>query len=133
MKRILFFCLFCGICFFQSYGQQEKAATVEYVGSVNWTNLSPAGFGKLIADTTVQLLDVRTSGEYRESHIAGAHNLDVRSEEFEKGTARLDPARPVAVYCRSGVRSRAAARKLAEKGFKVYNLDKGYLSWPDRK
>lgn len=133
MKKILFFCLLLLVCFLQGYGQQEKPATVEYVGSVKWTNLGPSAFAKLIADTTVQLLDVRTPAEYEVSHIAGAHNLDIRSSGFEKGMARLDPVRPVAVYCRGGIRSRAAARKLAEKGFKVYNLDKGYLSWNEKK
>ena len=35
----------------------------------------------------------------------------------------------VAVYCRSGRRSRTAADILVKKGFKVYNLDKGILNW----
>ena len=38
---------------------------------------------------------------------------------------------PVAVYCKSGRRSRNAARLLSQKGFKVYNLDKGFESWKE--
>ena len=37
----------------------------------------------------------------------------------------------VAVYCKSGRRSRNAANILVKKGFKVYNLDKGILDWKE--
>lgn len=98
--------------------------------SVSFRNLSVSDFQKLLADTTVQLIDVRTPAEFEAGHIPHALNIDVKEVNFEKNIKTLDPARPVAVYCRSGVRSRKAARKLAEKGFQVYNLDKGFLSWP---
>jgi rhodanese-related sulfurtransferase len=35
------------------------------------------------------------------------------------------------LYCKSGRRSRNAARLLSQKGFKVYNLDKGFESWKE--
>ena len=41
----------------------------------------------------------------------------------------LNKNQDVAVYCRSGRRSRTAAELLVKKGFKVYNLDKGILNW----
>ena len=41
----------------------------------------------------------------------------------------LDKTQPVAVYCKSGRRSRNAAQLLVKKGYTVYNLDKGILSW----
>lgn len=98
--------------------------------SVAYQNLSVPDFQKLLADSTVQLVDVRTPAEFKAGHIPHALNIDVKEVNFEKNIEVLDPARPVAVYCRSGARSRKAARKLAEKGFRVYNLDKGFLSWP---
>lgn len=97
-----------------------------------WKDLGPARFKELLSDTLVVLLDVRSSAEYQDGHIKGACNIDVRQPDFDKRIQLLDRKRPVAVYCKSGVRSRMAARKLVQKGFKVYNLDKGYLSWPDK-
>ena len=53
------------------------------------------------------------------------------SDFLDKALAVLDPARPVAVYCRSGRRSARAASLLADKGFSVTNLDGGVLAWQD--
>ena len=38
-------------------------------------------------------------------------------------------SKPVAVYCKGGVRSRIAAKQLLAKGFMVYNLQDGYDGW----
>lgn len=37
----------------------------------------------------------------------------------------------MAVYCRSGKRSKKAAAILSEKGYKVFELDKGFNSWQE--
>jgi rhodanese-related sulfurtransferase len=43
---------------------------------------------------------------------------------------RLDPARPVIVHCKSGVRSAAACQLLRQMGFReVYNLRGGIDAW----
>lgn len=97
-----------------------------------WKDLAPAQFKKLLADSVVTLIDVRTSAEYQAGHIEGARNIDVRKPDFDNRISGLKADRPVAVYCKGGVRSRVAARKLVQKGFRVYNLDKGYLFWPDK-
>ncbi|MGN0187240.1 MAG: rhodanese-like domain-containing protein [Paludibacteraceae bacterium] len=87
-------------------------------------------FEQLIADSTVQLVDVRTSAEYEQGHIADALLIDFKSADFEAiSIERLDKSRPVAVYCRSGKRSAAAAQRLADNGFEVYNLRGGILEW----
>ena len=39
-------------------------------------------FAKVIADTAVVRLDVRTPQEYAEGHIEGAINIDVLSDDF---------------------------------------------------
>ena len=44
----------------------------------------------------------------------------------------LNKEKKVAVYCRSGRRSRTAAEQLTQKGFKVYNLNKGILHWKEK-
>ena len=86
-------------------------------------------FAKTISKKSTQLVDVRTPQEYEAGHIPGALNIDVKSADFDTQVAKLNKKKPVAVYCRSGVRSRIAASKMAGMGFTVYNLDKGINGW----
>ena len=97
---------------------------------VEYKNLSSAQFEELIKDANIQLVDVRTLAEHMEGHIPGSLNINVKDEQFSScADDLLDKDKEVAVYCRSGRRSRTAADILAKKGFKVYNLDKGILNW----
>jgi len=98
---------------------------------VEYKNLSSAQFEELIKSPNVQLVDVRTLAEHMEGHIPGSLNINVKDEEgFPTAVDELlDKEKEVAVYCRSGRRSRTAADLLVKKGFKVYNLDKGILNW----
>lgn len=98
-----------------------------------WQKLSTAEFGKLLSDTTILLIDVRTPDEYKSGHIPGAKNIDVKNWSFDQEIGKLDSCRPVAVYCRSGMRSTMAAVKLTQKGFKVFELEKGINSWTGEK
>lgn len=96
----------------------------------NYKNLSSNLFEDLIMNKQVQLLDVRSAEEYSINRIAGSINIDVNSDTFIEHTQEiLDKKREVAVYCKSGRRSRKAANELAKQGYKVYNLDKGISGW----
>ena len=87
-------------------------------------------FEKVIADTAVVLLDVRTPEEYAEGHIEGAQNIDVLNDTFEeKACAVLPKDKTIALYCRSGKRSKKAAGILSAKGYKIVELNTGYLGW----
>ena len=96
-----------------------------------YKNLTCAQFEELIKNPEVQLVDVRTLAEYTEGHLAGSLNINVKDETgFPIAVDELlSKDKEVAVYCRSGRRSRTAAEILVKKGFKVYNLDKGILNW----
>ncbi len=137
MNRITFFLiLFLTGAFFASCqnGAKSTAARISVAGAVNEV-LSPAEFAeKLSADTTVQLIDVRTPKEYRQGHIAGARNIDfLNASEFETGFRSLDTDRPLFIYYRSGRRSANAARQLEAMGFReIYDLRGGYLAWPEQ-
>ena len=93
--------------------------------------LEVADFKKEITKTNVQLLDVRTAGEYSAGHIKNALNVDVLNQKtFTKYAKDLDLDQPVYSYCRSGGRSQTASKLLVELGFKeVYDLKGGYLNW----
>ena len=109
-----------GFSFFGLFGQTNKFKTVDV-----------KEFDKFIADTTVTLLDVRTAAENAEGFIPGTHfNIDVLEDTYTKiATETLPKDKPVALYCRSGNRSKNAARILAEKGYEVVELGTGFRGW----
>ena len=95
-----------------------------------FANIDADAFAQLITNTDVQLVDVRTPAEFAQGHIADALLIDFKAADFDALCAKkLDKARPVAIYCRSGKRSAAAAQRLVAAGFEVYNLQGGILEW----
>ena len=63
------------------------------------------------------ILDVRTKEEYQEKHIPGAMNLPnetIGTEDIPELPAK---EQLILVYCRSGNRSKQAAKKLAALGY----------------
>lgn len=98
--------------------------------NMNYISVDVEEFEAAISDTTVQVLDVRTAEEYMEGHIARSINIDVKTDTFEVGAnTRLDKSHTVALYCRSGRRSKKAAEILSNNGFKVIELNEGITSW----
>jgi len=97
--------------------------------------LNPDQFNSLLAkDKTVQLIDVRTPGEYAGGHIAGSTNIDYNAPDFLDRMRKLDKNKPVALYCAVGGRSGNAAVKLKELGFsKIYDLAGGTQAWAANK
>jgi len=93
--------------------------------------LTPDEFEQIIAGQDVQLVDVRTPEEFDQGYIVGAMNIDWRSESFADDAVRmLDPSKTVAVYCRAGRRSHAAAGKLYKMGYKhIVELQGGFEAW----
>ncbi|MEE4208980.1 MAG: rhodanese-like domain-containing protein [Parvularcula sp.] len=78
----------------------------------------------------VQVLDVRTEGEFEEGHIAGAAQINYLAPNFKAQARRLDMSKPYLVHCRSGHRSSRAVRVLKELGADtIYHLDGGILAW----
>lgn len=79
----------------------------------------------------VQVLDVRTTGEYQNGHIKNAMLADwTNPAQFRDRVQYLDKSKPVLVYCASGGRSGAAAKWLAQNGFTaIENLKGGFTQW----
>lgn len=103
-----------------------------YQSKGNFQSMNVDEFAALIQDEHIQRLDVRTLAEYSEGHVARAIHINVMDEEFSAmADSLLTKERPVALYCRSGKRSKKAAAILEQKGFKVYELDKGFHSWQE--
>lgn len=93
-------------------------------------SLTVKEYAKAIENTAIVRLDVRTAEEFAEGHIAKTLNIDVLKNDFEsKAVAMLPKNHIIAVNCRSGKRSKNAARILVKNGFKVIELDGGYNDW----
>ena len=93
-------------------------------------SLNVEAFEKAISDTSVVRLDVRSIDEYASGHIAKAINIDVMKDDFTtKATSLLPKDKTIALYCRSGRRSKRAAGILAENGYKVIELNSGISGW----
>lgn len=84
---------------------------------------------KLIEETKMEVIDVRTPEEFNAGHIPGAksiplQDIESRLEEFNQEQAYL-------LVCQSGNRSAQAQDILTENGIKnTYNMLQGMGQWP---
>ena len=114
-----------GLSFSWLFGQPKQ----------DFRSVDASEFEKAVADTAYTVLDVRTAAEYAEGHIPGTHfNIDVLEDGFEQEALKALPKdRPVALYCRSGNRSKKASQALADLGYtKIYEFG-GIIDWPYEK
>ena len=76
------------------------------------------------------LVDVRTKEEYDEGHIQGAVLIPVDEIADRAQTELPDKEALILVYCRAGVRSKAAAEILVELGYSNVQDIGGIVDWP---
>jgi adenylyltransferase/sulfurtransferase len=90
------------------------------------------GLKKLFDDREdVFVLDVREPHEWNIVRLEGATLIPLGRLPHE--VQKLDSAKDIVVYCRSGARSAKAAQFLLGAGFqRVRNLEGGILAWADR-
>lgn len=94
------------------------------------TRLNTAEFKSKVEGRKVQLIDVRTPREFNSGHIKGAKNIDFFSGNFISAFNKLNKAKAVYIYCRSGGRSRQASKRLVELGFsEIYDLKGGIINY----
>jgi rhodanese-related sulfurtransferase len=119
MKRIIL-TLIMGFSFFGLFGQTNDFKIVD-----------ADKFAKFIQENDVTVLDVRTPAEHAEGYIPGTDfNIDVLDDSYTRiATGKLPKEKPVALYCRSGNRSKKAARILVDKGYEVVELGTGFRGW----
>ncbi len=88
-------------------------------------------FHKGMIAGNIQLLDVRTAGEYQSGHLKNALLADWNNEaQFQDRIQYLDKKKAVYVYCLSGARSSAAADWLHQQGYThVVSLQGGINAW----
>ena len=90
--------------------------------------ISPKDLNEKLGD--IQLIDIRTPGEFTEGYIEGAINVNFFDRDFNAQMAKLNKDKELYIYCRSGNRTGKAAKRLKDQGFtKVYDLQGGILNW----
>ena len=81
-------------------------------------------------DNGAALLDTREQHEWRAGHLAGATLLPPSELMAKVEEVVSDKARPVVIYCASGVRSMRAALQLASLGYQdVVSVAGGIIRW----
>ncbi|SBT66172.1 Rhodanese-related sulfurtransferase [Micromonospora sediminicola] len=75
------------------------------------------------------LIDVREPVEWRAGHAPRARHIPLG--QLAGHLAEVPTDRPVVTVCRSGARSRQAARILADAGRQVHDLSGGMRAWAD--
>ena len=75
-----------------------------------------------------QVVDVRSQGEFKLGHIAGAINVPV--DAVQAASANWDRSATYVIYCQSASRSAAAVQTLQGLGFtKLLELSRGLDGW----
>ncbi|MDP2958437.1 MAG: molybdopterin-synthase adenylyltransferase MoeB [Longimicrobiales bacterium] len=110
--------LFCGI----TAGPGEGPAVEE---------LEPSAVVEMLAGgSPPALVDVREPWEWQAGSLADRGAVLIPLGELPDRLSEVPRGSPVVLYCRSGVRSLTAARRLLEEGYpRVYNLRGGILAW----
>jgi len=78
---------------------------------------------------SVQLIDVRTPGEFAGGHIHGAINVPINQLRSTLPALQLDRNRPVIAICQTAHRSPPAVRLLKQSGFEAQQLRGGMIAW----
>ncbi|RXT07919.1 rhodanese-like domain-containing protein [Ammoniphilus sp. CFH 90114] len=74
------------------------------------------------------LLDVREPHEFQGGYIQGAKNIPL--SQLKARIGEIPKERPVLLYCRSGMRSKQAAKVLAKSGYSdLAHLKGGMMAW----
>lgn len=95
--------------------------------------ITPDDAAKLVAEGKAVLVDVREANEWKDTGVAAPATLLAKSD-FDCGQILWKPFlekhrdTTLILYCRSGKRSGAVAKALAEKGYKVANAG-GFEAW----
>lgn len=103
-----------------------------------FTSVSVDKFEQTLWNETILLLDVRTPQEYAQGHIPGASLANMQDIAFVDNVSTIiagkdNASNTIAIYCRSGRRSKQAATTLEKAGYTIIELDGGFIAWEKAK
>lgn len=93
-------------------------------------NISIGELKPLLKEKNKQLIDVRTTGEFKHRNIKGFVNIPLQQLDAKAGNLSRDAE--IVVICQSGMRSARACRQLKKMGFKhITNVRGGMSAWSE--
>ncbi len=98
--------------------------------SPSYTVINAEQAKEMIDEGDTVIIDVRTIPEYGDGHIPDSYNVPL--DEISQGIDRITADREaiILIYCKSGNRSKIAARIITELGYtNVYDFG-GIVDWP---
>lgn len=118
------FNLSCGI------NVERMSNEVPGVSDAAYRDVTPAQAKAAVEKGGVQFIDVRGESEFSVRRAPGSVNIPLA--QLDSRIVELNPGAPTYVICEVGVRSKAAAEKLAKAGFTdVYHVKNGLKEWVD--
>lgn len=106
-----------------------------------YNNVNVKEASEMVKEDDIFILDVRTPSEFNSSHLKGATlipltntiGLNLKSDQLlETRIDEVPKNKKVLVYCRTGRRSEAASKMLANAGYlEIYNMVGGINAWKD--
>ncbi|NDI35883.1 rhodanese-like domain-containing protein [Chengkuizengella sediminis] len=118
-SSIIFSGIVLGLLFWFIYQQLP----VKGLKTLNTTDFSEA----LNGNKSIILIDVREPHELKTGHIKDAVNIPL--SQIRKRLDEIPEDKTVMLYCRSGFRSKKAARILKKKKMNMIHLRGGMMSW----
>jgi rhodanese-related sulfurtransferase len=110
--------------------ESTTSSTGEESAAKEYKKISAEEAKAMIDAGNVIILDVRTQEEYDAGHIAEAIRLESADFETKAASVLPDKNATILIYCRSGNRSKTAAKMLLELGYTdVYDFG-GINDWP---
>lgn len=119
MKRIFILGILCLLlCSCGDSKKEDSSLDKEDTSKVTCVEMK-----NMLQDEDAILIDVRTTDEYKESHLDDAIHLDYQTIEKTIGSKVQNKDTKIIVYCRSGQRSAIARETLEQLGYtEVYDL-----------
>lgn len=118
---------FMGFSFFKKKDEtagKQNAAYEEMHASEFEKLVEKEGADKL------EILDVRTPGEYQEGHIPTSKNINIMDGDFMERVEALPKDKKYYLVCRSGNRSGRAAQMMKNAGFEeLVNVAGGMMAY----
>ncbi len=100
--------------------------------STSFSTIGPERLYRIVQEgQSIELIDVRTPGEYYSGHAAMAHCQPLDSLDPARIVAQAPSGQPIYLICRSGARSEKACAAFVAAGFgdRVVSVDGGTLAW----
>jgi rhodanese-related sulfurtransferase len=101
----------------------------QFVGIKGLSELDSVSFEQALSENTSHtLIDVREQSEVKQGKIKGAINIPLG--QISGRLNEIPKNKPLFLYCRSGMRSKQAAKILIANGYdQVNHLKGGIISW----